>query len=118
MYEVGTGAENQIGRLDEQGRFTEGGTSRVQRPITIVLSTRPPGLRIVGRLASLAAGLLHHPGRTEALRKWAIGIATRRGKRIAVTALARRMAGVLFAMMRDHTRYIPAAVPEPPVQAA
>jgi transposase len=36
-----------------------------------------------------------------ALRAWAIGIANRRGKRIAAVALARRLAGILYAMWRD-----------------
>ena len=44
--------------------------------------------------------------RTEALRKWATGIAVRRGKKIAIAALARRMTGVLLAMMRDRTWYL------------
>ena len=39
------------------------------------------------------------------LQQWAAGIARRRGKRIAVVALARRLAGILFAMWRDGTRY-------------
>ena len=38
---------------------------------------------------------------TVALRAWAAGIATRRGKRVAVVALARRLAGILYAMWRD-----------------
>lgn len=42
---------------------------------------------------------------TEALRAWALGIAARRGKRIAVVALARRMAGILYAMWRDQRAY-------------
>jgi hypothetical protein len=49
---------------------------------------------------------LHSP-RTEALRVWALKVALRRGKKIAVVALARRMAGVLYAMMRDRTSYLP-----------
>lgn len=40
-----------------------------------------------------------------ALRTWATAVALRRGKRVAVVALARRLAGVLFAMMRDGTTY-------------
>jgi transposase len=35
------------------------------------------------------------------LKAWAQQIATRRGKRIATVALARRVAGILFAMWRD-----------------
>jgi transposase len=42
------------------------------------------------------------------LKQWGQAIAERRGKRIAVVALARRMAGVLWAMWRDGTVYEPA----------
>ena len=42
---------------------------------------------------------------TAALREWALLIAARRGKRIAVVALARRLAGILFAMWRDNSPY-------------
>lgn len=42
---------------------------------------------------------------TAALRAWALPIATRRGKRVAVVALARRLAGILYAMWRDHVPY-------------
>jgi transposase len=42
---------------------------------------------------------------TAALRAWAMRIAARRGKRIAAVALARRLAGILFAMWRDGTAY-------------
>lgn len=38
---------------------------------------------------------------TEALRAWAVNIANRRGKRIATVALARRLAGIMYAMWRD-----------------
>lgn len=39
------------------------------------------------------------------LRLWAARIAERRGKRIAIVALARRTAGILWAMLRDSTAY-------------
>ncbi len=42
---------------------------------------------------------------TAAVRVWALGIAARRGKRIAVVALARRLAGILYAMWRDQRAY-------------
>jgi transposase len=42
---------------------------------------------------------------TVALRDWAEGIAGRRGRAIAAVALARRLAGILFAMWRDGTVY-------------
>lgn len=43
--------------------------------------------------------------RTEQLRTWAERIAVRRGRRIAVVALARRLAGILYAMWRDGTAF-------------
>lgn len=42
---------------------------------------------------------------TAALRAWTLAIAARRGKRIAIVALARRLAGIVYAMWRDHTPY-------------
>jgi transposase len=42
---------------------------------------------------------------TAALRAWALRIAARRGKRIAAVALARRLAGILFALWRDGRPY-------------
>jgi hypothetical protein len=39
------------------------------------------------------------------LQAWALRIAAWRGKRIAVVALARRLAGILYAMMRDGTEF-------------
>src|SRR5688572_24393416 len=48
--------------------------------------------------------------RTAALRTWAEGIARRRGKKIAMVALARRLARLLFAMWRDEVAYDPARI--------
>lgn len=45
--------------------------------------------------------------RTEPLRSWAQAIARRRGKKIAIVALARRLARTLFAMWRDEADYQP-----------
>jgi transposase len=44
------------------------------------------------------------------LKAWAEQITARRGKRIAVVALARRVAGILFALWRDDTIYTGIAV--------
>jgi transposase len=44
---------------------------------------------------------------TDPMAAWATQIAARRGKFIAVVALARKMAGVLFALCRDGTIYCP-----------
>jgi transposase len=43
--------------------------------------------------------------RTAGLRAWAQGIARRRGKKIAMVAVARRLARILFAMWRDGAPY-------------
>ena len=45
--------------------------------------------------------------RTADLREWATRIAVRRGEGIAVVALVRRLAGILFALLRDGTVYEP-----------
>jgi transposase len=44
------------------------------------------------------------------LRTWAQRLVTRRGKGIAVVALARRLAGILFALWRDGTTFDPLRV--------
>jgi transposase len=53
--------------------------------------------------------------RNEPMVQWALGIEQRRGKHVATVALARKMAGILFAMWRDGTAYTPsrAAAPMP-----
>ena len=54
-----------------------------------------------------------------ALRTWAARIAARRGHRIATVALARRLAGILFAVWRDNTVFAAAKLRRPtPAQAA
>jgi transposase len=55
---------------------------------------------------------------TVALRAWALRVAERRGKRIAVVALARRLAGVLYAMWRDNAPYTPTQLRMPSPRAA
>jgi len=47
---------------------------------------------------------------TRALREWAQAISRRRGKPVAIVALARRLARILFAMWRDHAEYQPSRV--------
>ena len=45
-----------------------------------------------------------HPA-AQPLRAWAERIAARRGRSIAAVALARRLAGILYAMWRDNSDY-------------
>lgn len=39
------------------------------------------------------------------LHEWTAGIAARRGSRVTVVALARKPAGILYAMWRDGTTF-------------
>jgi transposase len=57
---------------------------------------------------------------TAALRAWGLKIAARRGNRIAAVALARRLAGILYAMWRDNTPYTATKIrgPHAPVARA
>jgi transposase len=58
-----------------------------------------------------AAWILRITRRTDPLSLWAQQVEARRGKMIAMTALARRLAGVLYAIWRDGTRYDPTRLP-------
>jgi transposase len=49
--------------------------------------------------------ILRSPNRIDPLHQWAKATAQRRGKRIAVVAVARKLAGLLWAMWRDGTVY-------------
>ena len=79
--------EYSSGEHQARGRITKAGNTRLRY------------LLIEG-----AWSILNHPKpETAALRGWALRIAVRRGKPRAVVALARKLAGILFAMMRDNT---------------
>jgi transposase len=43
----------------------------------------------------------------DAMVRWALSVAERRGRFVAAVALARKLAGVLYAMWRDGTEYDP-----------
>ena len=49
--------------------------------------------------------MLRHRDRKKPLRLWAETVAERRTRKIAITALARRLVGVLWAMWRDSKAY-------------
>jgi transposase len=80
------------GEKQHKGRITKAGNGRLRYLLVQV---------------ALSILRLRSP-RTEVLRDWAERIAARRGRMIAVVALARRMAGILYAMMRDAKSYEPA----------
>ncbi len=90
--------ERSSGETQRRGHITKAGPTRmrwllVQAAVSI-LRRRPPT--------------------TDALRSWALRIAARRGKQIAVVALARRLAGILYALLRDGTVYEPRPAPQHP----
>ncbi|HEX2574017.1 MAG TPA: IS110 family transposase [Polyangia bacterium] len=66
-------------------------------------------------LVQASWGILRGRG-DDPLTLWGQMVADRRGKRVAVVALARRLSGVLWAMWRDQTVYEPARVGKPSAQ--
>jgi transposase len=86
--------EDSSGEKRRRGESTKAGNSRARWVLVeaawVLLRTKKP--------------------ETEALRRWALGITQRRGRRIAAVALARRLGGILYALWRDGTRFDPEAV--------
>jgi transposase len=82
-------SERSSGEQRHRGRITKAGNTRVRYLLV------EAGWRI----------LRSRTANTAALRAWAAPITLRRGKRVAAVALARRLAGILFAMWRDGTSY-------------
>lgn len=82
-------SEHSSGERQRRGRITKRGNARMRY-----------------LLVEAAWRILRSP-RPECrpLKDWAERIAVRRGKRIAVVALARRLAGILYAMWRDESEY-------------
>jgi transposase len=81
--------EMSSGEKQRKGRITKVGDSRVR---WLLVQAAQSMMRV-------------QSPRTAELRRWAETIAARRGKKIAVVALARKMAGILYAMLRDGTVY-------------
>jgi transposase len=95
--------------------YSSGETQR-RGPITKAGHSRTRWL-----LIQAAVSILHrHPPQAEALRTWALRIGDRRGQQVARVALARRLAGILYALLRDGTVFAPQHVrpPRPPATAA
>ena len=82
----------------------EWSSSEIQRRGHI---TKAGNSRLRGLLVQAAWCIVRRRKRVEtaALRAWADGIASRRGRSIAVVVLARRLAGILFAIWRDGSVY-------------
>jgi transposase len=90
------------GEHQHRGRITKAGNTRMR-----------------WLLVQVAVSILRcRHAQTDALRTWATGITARRWKKIAVVALARRLAGILYALLRDGTTYAARTVPHRGARAA
>ena len=76
-----------------------------QRRVGSISKCGNPYLRSLLVQAALSILLRAHPD--DPLRVWGLAIAERRGKRVAIVAVARRLAGVLWSMWRTGTFYDP-----------
>lgn len=94
--------EESSGERQRRGHITKAGNSRVRSLLVevawLILSSKKEEL--------------------QGLKQWAARIAERRGKRIAVVALARKLAGILYAMWRDGTQFDPARLHQPVAEGA
>jgi transposase len=94
--------ERSSGERRRVGRITKAGNARVRWLLV------EAGWRL----------LRSRSDETATLRAWASGIAARRGKRVVVVALARRLAGIRYAMWRDGVPYDGRKVRAPRPRAA
>jgi len=94
--------EDSSGERQHRGHITKAGNSRVR-----------------SLLVEVAWSILSSKKEAvQGLRQWALRIAERRGKRVAVVALARKLAGLLYALWRDGTEFDPARLRQPVAEAA
>jgi transposase len=106
-----------VSTLDDAARFA--GAKEARAYLGLVPSERSSGERQQrGHISKAGPGRARHMlveaawcilrrknAANASLHDWAAGIAARRGSRVAVVALARKLAGVLFAMWRDSTAF-------------
>jgi transposase len=104
-----------VSTLDDARRFA--GPKQARAYLGLVPSERSSGERQQrGHISKAGPGRVRHmlveaawtilrrrSAANAALHEWAAGIALRRGSRVAVVALARKLAGILYAMWRDST---------------
>jgi transposase len=106
-----------VAAIDRVGRFTSAhqvesylgltpgeDSSSDRRRITSITKAGPSAVRWVLVQAAWAA-MRTRPD--DPMCRWALSIAHRRGGRIATIALARKLAGILYALWRDGTTYQP-----------
>lgn len=92
-------AERSSGEKRQRGHLTKRGNTRARSLMVEAAWTAMRGTA---------------PGMRD-LSAWGGRIAARRGKRVAVAALARRMVGILFAMWRDQVDFDPKRIQTPKV---
>lgn len=85
-------------------------SSSTRKRRTGITKAGPPAVR---RTLVQAAWSLRLSRPLDPLACWMIEVEKRRGKKIAVVALARRLAGVMYAIWRDGTRYEPSRLRPP-----
>jgi transposase len=90
-------------------RESSSGERQRRGPITKAGDARMRWLLIQAAVSILR----RRPPEADALRRWALHIAARRGKQVAVVALARRLAGILYALLRDGSVFDPRRCPHP-----
>ena len=95
-------------------RESSSGDTQRRGPITKAGHSRVRWLLIQAAVSILR----RHPPQADELRTWALRIATRRGKQVAVVALARRLAGILYALLRDGSVFAPPRLRPPRPTAA
>lgn len=114
-----------VAALDEQARFpsahqvesyiglTPGDDSSSERQRrTSITKAGAPKLRWA---LTQAAWSMRRCARNDPMVLWCLQVEKRRGKKVATVALARKLAGVLFALWRDGTTYDPRrAAAQPP----
>ena len=93
--------------------YSSGETQR-RGPITKAGHSRTRWLLIQAAVSILR----RRPPQAEELRTWALRIAARRGTQVAVVALARRLAGILYALLRDGSVFEPQRLRPPRPTAA
>ena len=85
-------SERSSGERQRRGRITKVGNSRARRLLVEV------GWSVLRGTAPQMAEL----------REWGRALARRRGRQVAVVAIARRLARILYALWRDGTEFEPA----------
>jgi transposase len=103
-----------ISVIDNPGRFRN--AHQVEAYLGLVPSESTSGKRKLGAITKQGNAYLRsmlvqaawnvlRQRATDPLKSWGLALAKKRGKRVAVVAIARRLAGILWAMWRNNSCY-------------